>query len=46
MQSKERMEWFSTKAINLPMVGQWYRIMQNKWLKSWEEMNLGHLMDD
>jgi len=39
-------EWFKTKAINLPMLGQWYRNMQNKWLKSWEEMDLGHLMDD
>jgi hypothetical protein len=39
-------EWFSTKAINLPMFGQWYRKMQNKWLKSWEGMNLEHLMDD
>jgi hypothetical protein len=39
-------ELFTTKAINLPMLGKWYRNMQNKWLKRWEEMNLGHLMDD
>ena len=34
-------EWFSTKAINLPMLGHWYRNMQNKWLTSWEETNFG-----